>query len=394
MSGPFNVKSPATGKTVYAVDGSGNSIQDGYVLAGSGLILPATAAPTPAPGSIALYNNNGALTYTGVDGQAVNQAVSGTLNVTGQTTLGDLLTINSSNVAGALHIVQSVTTTNNPGTISQQESASTNGAYGVFVSGEAHGRWTLVADGSMKWGPGAASQDTFLQRSGVNALSTNGNLQIGAAADLGDNGAGELKLATVTTEATSNPVGGVLLYANSAGHLKWRNPNGVNPVLGGSLSTVTATNTIANSAALTALQAFTVPANDPIQGSAYRVKGFGTYSVTGTPTLTFALYWGGIGGTLIAAVPAITAGSGVTNVPFAYEMTVSFRSSTSCTADIELKLGTSATTDAASLFVATPTAPTTVVTNVNSDLTVGFTWSAASASNTISLLGGTIELVR
>lgn len=227
---------------------------------------------------------------------------------------------------------------------------------------------------------------------GSETVST--NLTVGSGTSLGDNGAGEIQLATVTTEATTNPTGGVLLYANSVNHLKWRDPNGLNPVIGGSLSAVTSTTTVANSAALTALQTFTIPANDAITGSSYRVTGYGVYSVTLTPTLTFALYWGGIGGTLLAAVPAVTAASGITNAPFFYTALVNFRSTTSCTAMLKLDLDTSAATDAAQAYVATPTAPTTVTTTANSDLTVGFTWSAASASNTISLLGGNVELVR
>lgn len=220
------------------------------------------------------------------------------------------------------------------------------------------------------------------------------NALVGATGALGDNGVGEIQIATVTTEATTNPVGGLLLYANSANHLKWRDPNGMNPVMGGSLQATSATTTIANSAALTALQSFTIPANDPIQGSTYRVTGYGVYSVTLTPTLTFALYWGGIAGTLIAAVPAITAASGITTALFFYTCLVNFRSTTSCTAMMKLDLDTSASTDLASGYVATPTAPTTVTTTANSSLTVGFTWGTASTSNTISLLGGNVELVR
>lgn len=220
------------------------------------------------------------------------------------------------------------------------------------------------------------------------------NLIVGGTTALGDDGAGEIQFSTVTTEPTTNPTGGVVMYANSAGHLKWRDKDGTNPVLAGSLGSQTSTVTIASSNTLTLLQTQTIKANDLIAGSSYRMTGYGVYSVTGTPTLTFALYWGGVAGTAIAAVPAITAGSGVTNVPFSYVATVTARSTTTVTAAIVLFFGTSASTDAASLFVATPTAVTTVVSNADKDLTMGFTWSASDPANTISLLGGGVELVR
>jgi len=153
-------------------------------------------------------------------------------------------------------------------------------------------------------------------------------------------------------------------------------------------SSVTSTTTIANTASLSTLQSATVAANEPQSGSVYVVNGYGTYSVTGTPTLTFALYWGGTGGTLLVSIPAITAASGITAASFSYEARVTFRSTTSVTVELKLDVATSTGTDATSRFTAVSTAPVTVTTTGSSALAVGFTWSAASASNTISLLGG------
>jgi Pectate lyase superfamily protein len=165
----------------------------------------------------------------------------------------------------------------------------------------------------------------------------------------------------------------------------------VSDVAGQSYTAVTSTTTVANSAALSTLQTASIAANEPQAGTSYEFTGYGVYSVTGTPTLTFALYWGGTGGTLIAAVPAVTATSGITSAPFFYEGVLTFRSTTSVTAVINLTLDTSAATDISATYVATPTTATTVTTTSANTLAMGFTWSAASSSNTISLLGGNIQ---
>lgn len=158
------------------------------------------------------------------------------------------------------------------------------------------------------------------------------------------------------------------------------------------VSAVVATAVVANSAALTALQTATVPANDVAAGTTYRITGWGVYSVTGTPTLTFALYYGGIAGTVFAAIPAVTAASGIVNAPFYYDAEVTFHSATSCSSVLRLTLATSASTDAAAVYVATPAATLTGLSTATAkDLTIGFTWSAASASNTISLTSGSIR---
>lgn len=197
-------------------------------------------------------------------------------------------------------------------------------------------------------------------------------------------------LPAVTTAPTA-PTSGGILYSSTGGVLTNVSATGLSTVVGGVIQSQTSTVTVANTASATALQSFTVPANDPGVGAVYNMMGYGLYSDTGTPTLQFILYWGGTGGTAIATVPAITLGTGVTNVPFSYDCMVTFRTATSCWANITLNLGTSASTDAASTFVANPTTATTVTSNVASALTLGVTWGTASASNTISLVGGVVE---
>lgn len=55
----------------------------------------------------------------------------------------------------------------------------------------------------------------------------------------------------------------------------------------------------------------TIPANYLADGRALRIRAFGGYGTTGTPTLTFALRLGGVSGTVMAKSGAITTGSGV-----------------------------------------------------------------------------------
>lgn len=316
------------------------------------------------------------------------------------------------NTPGAALVVNSArlnfrTPTNFSDLIASLPSSSGNTIFSGNVNNtDTFDRVRILGDGSYSVGPGATGRDVQLARTGVgvwgftNPLTSHGfvgtfdgNVVVGGTAALGDNGVGELQLATVTTEPTTNPTGGAVLYMDSAGHLKYRDVNGTVPVITGSLSAITATTTIANTNALSTLQTTTIKANDAIAASVYRVTGYGTYSVTGTPTLTFALYWGTTAGTLIAAIPAVTAASGITNAPFSYDCLISFRSTTSCTAMMRLDVVNVTATNSSVPFV-NATGPTTVATTADTAITVGFTWSAASASNTISLIGGTVELVR
>jgi len=148
---------------------------------------------------------------------------------------------------------------------------------------------------------------------------------------------------------------------------------------------VNSTATISNTTTTTTLHSYTVPANEPYNGSVYVMKGNGVYSVTGTPTLAFAVFWAATG---LVSIPAITATSGITNAPYEYELLLNFRSPTSVLATFILRLVTNTTTGSAQSYIATATGPITVVSNVARTLAIAFTWSAASASNTIALLGG------
>lgn len=56
---------------------------------------------------------------------------------------------------------------------------------------------------------------------------------------------------------------------------------------------------------------FTIPANYLQDGRCLRLTIWGAYGTTGTPTLTLAVRWGGVAGTVIAKSGAIVTTSGV-----------------------------------------------------------------------------------
>jgi len=55
----------------------------------------------------------------------------------------------------------------------------------------------------------------------------------------------------------------------------------------------------------------TIPANFMQDGRALRIRAFGGYGTTGTPTLIFSLRWGGVSGTVMAKSSTATLTSGV-----------------------------------------------------------------------------------
>lgn len=142
----------------------------------------------------------------------------------------------------------------------------------------------------------------------------------------------------------------------------------------------------------------TIPANYMQDGRVLRVHATGRYSVTGTPTLTYALRWGGVSGTIIAQSGAIQAGSGVTNAQFEINLWVQTRSN-GATGSVFVQghgimhedavpvAGT--VTNYGMVFPmgsagqATPAAVTVDLT-ADTALSITADWSAASASNTLT----------
>lgn len=142
----------------------------------------------------------------------------------------------------------------------------------------------------------------------------------------------------------------------------------------------------------------TLPANLMQDGRVLRLTAYGRHSTTATPTLTFALRWGGVSGTVLAQSGAITCGSGVTAAMWQTELKLIVRTN-GATGTIfavgHAVLGEDAAgsvgsaTNAShegfmgSAGVATPAAVTVDLT-ADTPLSLTADWSANSASNTLT----------
>ena len=134
----------------------------------------------------------------------------------------------------------------------------------------------------------------------------------------------------------------------------------------------------------------TIPANYMADGRTLRLRAFGKLSTTVTPTLTFALRWGGAAGTLLATTEALTMGSTVTNVNWDVELYIQTRangSSGSLLAMGVCRVHTAVGTVLVNVFgVSGFDAPAAVTADLSIDKALSLTadWSAASASNTLT----------
>lgn len=163
-------------------------------------------------------------------------AIPVALAVTGKTTMADMLTINSADANGSIHIAQTVSTTGNPGTISQQESASGNGAYGVYVNGDAHARFVLRASGQIEWSNGTNAHDTTLSREtngGLNVAVSNGNNGFSVTNSSAVTGAVNADLLLTEINGTAQSFGIIVngdtnlrLLINSSGKITWGSGSG------------------------------------------------------------------------------------------------------------------------------------------------------------------------
>lgn len=149
----------------------------------------------------------------------------------------------------------------------------------------------------------------------------------------------------------------------------------------------------------------TIPANYMADGRLLRLRAFGQYSTTGTPTLIFAVRWGGVAGTLLSRTAACTTPSGVTAACYDLDVLLQTRgngSSGTIMANGTARLfaavaGTVASTTGEGLVtpmtaggVITPAAVTVDLT-ADAALSLTATWSAASASNTLTGLNYVLE---
>lgn len=141
----------------------------------------------------------------------------------------------------------------------------------------------------------------------------------------------------------------------------------------------------------------TIPANYMQSGRVLRLRLFGKLSTTGTPTIIFAVRWGGVSGTLLATTEAITNGSGVAAVNWSLEVLIQTRVDG---ATGKLMVMGDAVVHTAAGTVVTNTfgvsgfdAPAEVTADLTADTALSVTgkWSAASPSNTLTSVMYTVE---
>ena len=175
-------------------------------------------------------------------------------------------------------------------------------------------------------------------------------------------------------------------------------------------STATA---IANSTTETVLfPNITIPANFLQDGRCLRGRGFFSYGTTSTPTLTFALRWGGVAGTVIAKSAALTTTSAVgggasMTAMGSFEFVIQTRSngssgtlmtngevvtftSTAPTAGTVTNYGLPQVLASGSTGGTTPVAVTVDLT-VDTALSLTATWGTANSANSIQGLNYTLE---
>ena len=149
----------------------------------------------------------------------------------------------------------------------------------------------------------------------------------------------------------------------------------------------------------------TIPANYLQDGRTLRIRAFGQYSNTGTPTLIFSLRWGGVAGTLLCKTATCTTPSGVTAACWDLDIVMTVRSNgasgtvmangtarvfAAVAGTVASATGEGLVTPMTNGGVVTP-ATATVDLTADTALSITATWSAASASNTLTGLNYTIE---
>ena len=142
-----------------------------------------------------------------------------------------------------------------------------------------------------------------------------------------------------------------------------------------------------------------IPAEFMANHRRLRITAHGKLSTTGTPTITFGIRWGGVSGTLLATTEAMTNGSGVSNVNWSINAVIQARADGATGTLItfgEAKLHTAAATVLTNVFsVSGYDAPAVVTADIlaAADLSLTATWSANSASNTLTGMDYCVEAV-
>jgi hypothetical protein len=140
----------------------------------------------------------------------------------------------------------------------------------------------------------------------------------------------------------------------------------------------------------------TLPANLLDVGQILRLRAFGTFSNTATPTLLLGFYYGGVAGTALAATSAVTTTTGATNWQWSMEYEGRVRSTGTGGTILGagwIDLATSLTAVTRRPIPETALATVTVDTSTAKAITVGAQWGASSASNTLTCHHFSAELI-
>jgi hypothetical protein len=141
----------------------------------------------------------------------------------------------------------------------------------------------------------------------------------------------------------------------------------------------------------------TLPANYYYTGQLFRWTAWGTISTTGTPTILFGLYYGGVAGTALAATAATTTASGLATEMWKIDgiSRVHTLGASGVITSYGNCVGIGAT---AALNVQMPATSAggnavTVNTTTANAWTIGATWGTNSASNTLTCFGFVLEQI-
>lgn len=132
----------------------------------------------------------------------------------------------------------------------------------------------------------------------------------------------------------------------------------------------------------------TIAANTLQPGMTLRLYAAGQYSTTGTPTLTLGFYYGAVAGVALVSTGAQTATTNASSVGWEFRGYAQVRAMGSSGS-----IKTSGFVHVAATAFGPIFTTTTVDTTAAKALTVGATWSANSASNTLTCHQFSVELL-
>jgi hypothetical protein len=252
-----------------------------------------------------------------------------------------------------------------PDAISIKSAAGATFIFSSRVAAETTSRFTIDSEGKQEWGSGGAARDTNLYRSGANTLHTDDSLDVvGNLNVIGISGLGEVNV-------SGNLNLGSARYDTN-------------------LSSQTNLN---NTVTETAIASMSIAANDPAVGAVYRIKAWGTATVTGTPTLTFRT---NLSGTALIAFPAVTVRSGAVDGYWEVEVYIAcVTTGVTGTFTGFAKYGHNFLTSVTTYTKVGPIVAASVTRDTTATIVLNLTaqWSAASASNSCFCRGFSAERV-